>query len=61
MSEQTNGNGVKTLGGFLRLLEIDAIDVSASIVRQRIREGADVRYLLPETIHDAVVGSGYYA
>jgi len=48
-------------GTWIRLLEIDAIDVSASTVRQRIREGADVRYLLPETIHDAVVESGCYA
>jgi nicotinate-nucleotide adenylyltransferase len=48
-------------GTWIRLLEIDALDVSASMVRQRIREGADVRYLLPEAIHDAVVGSGCYA
>ena len=48
-------------GTWVRLLEIDALDVSASKVRRRIREGADVRYLLPETIHDAVVESGCYA
>ena len=45
---------------WIRLLEIDAIDVSASQVHRRIREGADVRYLLPETIHDKVVESGCY-
>jgi nicotinate-nucleotide adenylyltransferase len=48
-------------GTWIRLLEIDAVDASASEVRRRIREGADVRYLLPETIHDAVVESGCYA
>ena len=46
---------------WIRLLEIDAIDVSASAIRERIRTGASVRYLLPETIHDAVIGSGHYA
>ena len=46
---------------WIRLLEIDAIDVSASAIRERIRAGASVRYLLPETIHDAVIGSGHYA
>jgi len=46
---------------WIRLLEIDAIDVSASSIRERIRTGASVRYLLPEAIHDAVVGSQHYA
>ena len=46
---------------WIQLLEIDAIDVSASSIRERIRTGASVRYLLPETIHDAVVGSRHYA
>ncbi len=46
---------------WIRLLEIDAIDVSASSIRERIRAGTSVRYLLPETIHDAVVGSRHYA
>lgn len=48
-------------GTWIRLLEIDAIDISSSQIRERIREGADVRYLLPETIHDAVVESRCYA
>ena len=46
---------------WIRLLEIDAIDVSASSIRERIRTGASVRYLLPEAIHDAVVRSQHYA
>jgi nicotinate-nucleotide adenylyltransferase len=50
----------RTASTWIRLLEIDAIDVSASSVRKRIRSGASVRYLLPETIHDAVVGSEHY-
>ena len=45
----------------IRLIEITSLDVSASSVRQRIREGRSVRYLLPETIHDEIVSSAIYA
>jgi nicotinate-nucleotide adenylyltransferase len=48
-------------GTRIQLIEISALDVSASSIRQRIREGRSVRYLLPETIHDRVVDSGAYA
>ena len=47
-------------GTRLRLLRITALDVSASDVRARLREGRSVRYLLPEAVHDAVVKSGLY-
>jgi nicotinate-nucleotide adenylyltransferase len=48
-------------GTWIRLIEITALEVSASSIRRRIREGRSVRYLLPETIHDRVVSSGIYA
>jgi nicotinate-nucleotide adenylyltransferase len=48
-------------GTWIRILEITAIDVSASSIRRRIREGGSVRYLLPESLHDAVLASGCYA
>jgi nicotinate-nucleotide adenylyltransferase len=47
-------------GTRLRLLRITALDVSASEIRARLREGRSVRYLLPEAVHDAVVKSGIY-
>ena len=47
-------------GTWLRLLEIAALDVSASEIRARLRAGRSVRYLLPEAIHDEVVKSGVY-
>jgi nicotinate-nucleotide adenylyltransferase len=40
---------------------IEALDVSATEVRRRIRAGESVRYLLPEAVHDAVIASGAYA
>jgi nicotinate-nucleotide adenylyltransferase len=45
---------------WVRLLEIRALDISASDVRARLREGRSVRYLLPEAVLDAVTRSGVY-
>jgi nicotinate-nucleotide adenylyltransferase len=45
-------------GTWIRLIEITALDISASSIRQQIRDGGSVRYLLPEAIHDSVV-AGY--
>jgi nicotinate-nucleotide adenylyltransferase len=39
---------------------IDALDVSATDIRRRIRTHESVRYLLPEAVHDAVIASGAY-
>jgi nicotinate-nucleotide adenylyltransferase len=44
----------------VRLLEIPALDVSASDIRRRLREGRSVRYLLPETVRLAVAESGAF-
>ncbi len=40
---------------------IAALEVSASEIRQRIRAGRSVRYLIPEAAHDAVLESKAYA
>jgi nicotinate-nucleotide adenylyltransferase len=47
-------------GSWVRLLEIAALDVSASDLRARLREGRSVRYLLPEPVREAVLASGVY-
>ena len=43
------------------MLEISALDVSASDIRRRLHAGRSVRYLLPETVRSAVEQSGVYA
>lgn len=43
------------------LLEITALDVSASDVRSRLRAGRSVRYLLPEAVREIIEASGAYA
>jgi nicotinate-nucleotide adenylyltransferase len=45
---------------WLRLVEIAGFDVSASSVRERLRDGRSVRYLLPETVREAVLASGAF-
>lgn len=50
----------RTAGTWLRIVEIAGFDVSASALRQRLREGRSVRYLLPEAIRTAVEASGIY-
>jgi nicotinate-nucleotide adenylyltransferase len=47
-------------GTWIRLLEITPLEISASAIRDRLRMGRSVRYLLPEAAHDAIVSSGYY-
>lgn len=47
-------------GTRVRLVEITALDVSASDIRSRLREGRSVRYLLPDAVREAVAASGVY-
>jgi nicotinate-nucleotide adenylyltransferase len=49
------------VGTWVRVLEIAALDVSASELRARLRAGRSVRYLLPERVREAVMQSGVYA
>ena len=48
-------------GTWVRYVPIRALDVSATDVRRRIREGLSVRYLVPEEARPAVLESGHYA
>jgi nicotinate-nucleotide adenylyltransferase len=47
-------------GTRVQLVGITALDVSASEIRARLREGRSVRYLLPEAVREAVIASGAY-
>jgi nicotinate-nucleotide adenylyltransferase len=51
----------RSAGTWVRRLEIAALDISASDIRARLRCGRSVRYLLPETILEAVLRSRVYA
>ena len=45
---------------WIRLVPIDALDVSSSEVRARLSKGRSTRYLLPERVQQAVIESGAY-
>jgi nicotinate-nucleotide adenylyltransferase len=47
-------------GTWIRVVEIAGLDVSASELRARLREGRSVRYLLPDAVLEAVIQSGVY-
>jgi nicotinate-nucleotide adenylyltransferase len=51
----------RSAGSWLRLIEIPVLDISASEIRARLREGRSVRYLLTEAVLAAVTESGAYA
>lgn len=53
------GRHTKT-GSKIDLVEIAALDVSASGIRERIRNGESVSELLPDAIRNAVIESGCY-
>jgi nicotinate-nucleotide adenylyltransferase len=48
-------------GTWIRRVEIAGLDVSASELRARLRNGLSLRYLLPEPVRRAVEQSGVYA
>jgi nicotinate-nucleotide adenylyltransferase len=48
-------------GTWIRRVEIAGLDVSASDLRARLRNGLSLRYLLPEPVRTAVEQSGVYA
>ena len=47
-------------GTWIRRLEISALDVSATDLRHRLREGRSVRYLVPEAAREAIEKSLSY-
>ena len=55
----SSGRHRKT-GAWVRLLTVPGLDVSASDIRARLRDGRSVRYLLPEPVREAVERSGVF-
>jgi nicotinate-nucleotide adenylyltransferase len=51
---------VPRAGTWIRWVEIPAFDVSSSDIRNRLRDGESVRYLLPPAVEEAVEKSGAY-
>jgi nicotinate-nucleotide adenylyltransferase len=51
----------RATGGSLRAVAISALDVSSSDIRDRVRRGRSIRYLVPEAVRRDIEASGVYA
>lgn len=47
-------------GSRVRIMEIPALAISSSMIRERVAQGKPVRYLLPDEVAELVEESGYY-
>lgn len=45
----------------VRFFEMPRIDVSSSLVRERVAAGRPIRYLVPDAVADAIAAEGWYA
>ncbi len=43
-----------------RVVEVPAVEVSATAVRERVRRGESIRYLVPEAVREFVAAHGLY-
>jgi nicotinate-nucleotide adenylyltransferase len=43
-----------------RLIEVPALDVSATMVRERVRDGLSIRYLVPDPVREYIAAGGLY-
>jgi nicotinate-nucleotide adenylyltransferase len=43
------------------VVEVPAIDVSATMIRERVRLARSIRYLVPDTVRDYIVRHGLYS
>lgn len=43
-----------------RVIEVPALDISASLIRERVRRGQSIRYLVPEAVREFIATHGLY-
>ena len=66
-----NGSGVDALenkrrelierfGGEILLMDFPAVDISSTLIRERIKDGKSVRYMMPDSLADYIKTNGLY-
>ena len=48
------------LVGQLQLVETPIVEISSTMIRQRLRDGHPIRYMVPETVESYIVENGLY-
>jgi len=43
-----------------RVVEVPALDVSATLIRERVRQSRSIRYLVPDAVRDYIAARGLY-
>ncbi len=47
-------------GANVQVLDAPLLQISATAIRQLVREGKSIRYLVPESVEKEILASGYY-
>ena len=42
------------------MLEVPGVGVSATLIRERVRRGLSIRYLVPDAVRDYIAARGLY-
>jgi nicotinate-nucleotide adenylyltransferase len=54
------GFEVTSLPGNVQLIDAPLLEISATAIRRKIKEGKSVRYLVPDNVREEIERSGYY-
>jgi len=54
------GSAVPSHPLFRQVIEVPAVDISATLVRRRLAEGRSIRYLVPDAVREYIAAHGLY-